>query len=573
MQPEPAAASHTAEVPGASVINAMASGVAEAQQSKQSRTARDVFRQIGQTIHQRMRRDDTPVDARQRPSTPAAVQSAAMRNDAQPSGENRGIVGRFLQGFGIGFKFAPRMAVRGLRRAMQSVAYRSLVHPTLARHIHGLWRIEQAARHADHGHRTATAARPMTAAAPRLQAVTATATPTPQQDTTSTDTAAPLSVASGYPITDALALPAAPAALANLQSSRPIAPRRSDMIMGNVSRSLRNAVRSQTSRPSVEAVNTSRPSVEKQEENRQEAPAKPTVMQRVASTAEGRVMLNMMRTVVTQGRRHMRQLSHSLDPRATGGAVHRATNAIRNELRPQATTRSAASVAGQPQSLLRTVASTSDGRRLLSVGRRAGVMLRRRARQALGRRVGGRLAGRTAGNLLARMGGGMVARVGAGSAGGAVAGGGVAAAAGIGAAGIVGVVAGVAAFGALITVALTPAMKKFAEHVNEGNRHLSRYNGSIAAAFARLDIGRFHRERMMGQETSVSSTRLSDAVNEMEEALHPLSQDMRTIGNSIAFVGAKIVTFVATVAEYAKEKIPFFETIMQKIEENTKKEK
>lgn len=553
------------DVPGAAVINAMASGVTAAETPQRPRTAREVFQQIGQAIHQRMRREEPRQESSAVTVTPPAPTETAS---ASESTEPTTTAGRFFAGFRRGFTLGPRLAAAGLRRALQSVAYRSLVHPTLAQHVHGLWRIEQAVRHAQHGqpagqpHRSGA----MATAAPMLQAMTA----TPPNTAPVTDEAASPSPKS---VTDGLALPAAPAALASLQTERPVVSRRSGLIMGQASRAMRTAVREgerQQTQPEER--------VERQTERQQEPEARTfrqTILQQIAGSTIGRTMLNVGRTILTHGRRMRRQAVRALDPRTTGGVLQRLTTSVRNELRP-APQQDDRSVSGQQasrtqrRSVLRMISRTNAGRRMLATGRQAGVMLRRRARQTLGRRVGKQIVGRAATGLLGRIGGGIarlgMAGAGAGAAGGAAAG----AAGGLGAAGVAGLALGVGAFAAVLAVAAVPALRRFAEHINESNRELARYNGSIAAAFARLDIGRFQRERLTASETSASSVRLSDAVNEMEEALHPISRDLKTMMNTVGFVAAKLVTFFAMAQETALKFIPGFQMVLDKIEENTR---
>lgn len=164
------------------------------------------------------------------------------------------------------------------------------------------------------------------------------------------------------------------------------------------------------------------------------------------------------------------------------------------------------------------------------------------------------------------MGAGLAGRLGLGAA----AGGGAAAAGGLGVAGIAGVAVGLAAFGGILALAVMPALKKFAEHLNEGNRELARYNGTIAAAFLRLDMGRVYREQAMGNETAGSASSLADAVNELEEAFHPMATSMRSVGNQIAIGAAYIATKIAEVNNALLKHLPGMEWLLEKIEDNQK---
>lgn len=154
--------------------------------------------------------------------------------------------------------------------------------------------------------------------------------------------------------------------------------------------------------------------------------------------------------------------------------------------------------------------------------------------------------------------------VGGAVAGGLIAGGPV----GLAVAGVAGV------FGVLIAtgVALAGMFKNLAETINEGNRFLGRYNGNIAAAFARQDINQMRLDRQTANETQGSTTMLTDAVIDMQNALHPFSRDIRTGVNVLATLAARTVGVMGAIYEGLREWIPGFGSTLDAIEKNTRKD-
>jgi len=102
------------------------------------------------------------------------------------------------------------------------------------------------------------------------------------------------------------------------------------------------------------------------------------------------------------------------------------------------------------------------------------------------------------------------------------------------------------AFGKAINDAAN-ALRGFAQTTAESNRSLGTYNGSIAAAFAKLDSQRIRREKEVGAFTSGSNRALTKAVNEAEEARQPLRALGMQTDNILGVLGAKIATGLDTI--------------------------
>lgn len=111
----------------------------------------------------------------------------------------------------------------------------------------------------------------------------------------------------------------------------------------------------------------------------------------------------------------------------------------------------------------------------------------------------------------------------AGAAGAAGAG-----AAGMSLAGLVGVVTKLSP----VIFTVTKAMQALNGQITESRRQFAQYNGTIAVAFAKLDVGRIHRDIGMGRATSASTAELVDSTNRKEQAMQPLNAALTNIGNS-----------------------------------------
>ncbi len=76
----------------------------------------------------------------------------------------------------------------------------------------------------------------------------------------------------------------------------------------------------------------------------------------------------------------------------------------------------------------------------------------------------------------------------------------------------------IASFAALPAIA-----HGFSNRLLEAQRSLTQYNGTIAAAFAKLELGRIQRSIRGGVMTAGTTSDLADSTNRLENALMPLS--------------------------------------------------
>lgn len=95
--------------------------------------------------------------------------------------------------------------------------------------------------------------------------------------------------------------------------------------------------------------------------------------------------------------------------------------------------------------------------------------------------------------------------------------------------------AGIAAAGAGASLA---TLAKSAEAVNaaflETRRSMAQYNGMIAAAFNKLDVGRIQREIQSGNATAASTSAFADSQDRLEQAMQPMNNALTNMGNFIA---------------------------------------
>lgn len=117
---------------------------------------------------------------------------------------------------------------------------------------------------------------------------------------------------------------------------------------------------------------------------------------------------------------------------------------------------------------------------------------------------------------------------------------------------------------------ITKSLELFVWGVSESNRSLSRWNGQIAASFAKLDIANMRREIETGEATSGSATAVNTAFNDLLQEMQPIRQDISTIVNSVGVVAAKIAQGAATVIKW-HPMVMAISFAARKIEENTKK--
>lgn len=174
-------------------------------------------------------------------------------------------------------------------------------------------------------------------------------------------------------------------------------------------------------------------------------------------------------------------------------------------------------------------------RRLPAPSRRTRVVARRAARRAMSAisktRAGAtalRVAGRAV-PVVGRFAAGALAGTTGGMMGGA-----------IGSAGVAGAVMGGATLAAtfvglaaLIAGTVMMAIKGFAEKIAESNRHLAQYNGSIATAFAQLEVSRHHRGIEQASHLQGSARYAVKGLDRLEEALLPMQTIAQGLWNNV----------------------------------------
>jgi len=90
------------------------------------------------------------------------------------------------------------------------------------------------------------------------------------------------------------------------------------------------------------------------------------------------------------------------------------------------------------------------------------------------------------------------------------------------------------------TISAVRGLSRFADSVNESNRHLASYNGGIAYAFARLNVGDLRRNIRMGQMTEGTATKLADSINRMRDSWMTFDKSTRNMQNVFATAAAEI---------------------------------
>jgi hypothetical protein len=127
-------------------------------------------------------------------------------------------------------------------------------------------------------------------------------------------------------------------------------------------------------------------------------------------------------------------------------------------------------------------------------------------------------------------------------------------------------IAGVTLLAALLPT-ITTALKSFAQAVNESNRRLGDYNGTIAQAMAQLDVRRIHHQTQLGAATQDSAAELADSIGDMEQALLPLKTDM---SNALNWIASKGAGGVETIAEFYKDfkefRVDVLEAVVQVVD-------
>lgn len=159
------------------------------------------------------------------------------------------------------------------------------------------------------------------------------------------------------------------------------------------------------------------------------------------------------------------------------------------------------------------------------------------------------------------------AKAGSGAAGRA---GGAAALAGTGAVAVVTrVLTGFVAVAAVLAV-VQRVLKGFGEHIVEGNRYLTQFNGKIGAAYARLDRQEITLGLRQGRATENSASGAADALHELNEAMQPLSETFGSLGNLAGTGALKLATIIAYLGDIAATAVGL-KALAEMIEWNTRR--
>lgn len=103
---------------------------------------------------------------------------------------------------------------------------------------------------------------------------------------------------------------------------------------------------------------------------------------------------------------------------------------------------------------------------------------------------------------------------------------------------------------AVVMVTWPKIVQKWTEALVESRRHLSRFDGRMAGAYARLDIDRTFRDMRTAQATGGTSSQVANSLSELEESTRPLREMGATLTNIAALIaasGAKEVAEILTV--------------------------
>lgn len=113
------------------------------------------------------------------------------------------------------------------------------------------------------------------------------------------------------------------------------------------------------------------------------------------------------------------------------------------------------------------------------------------------------------------------------------------------------------------------ALDRWVRSVVESRRELARYNGAIATAFSKLDAQTVQNQIRTAQGTQGSTGAAVDASAELQNLTRPIHQDIATATNSLAWIGAKLGSFGASLYP-AFRTLLGFGPILDAIERNTR---
>lgn len=117
---------------------------------------------------------------------------------------------------------------------------------------------------------------------------------------------------------------------------------------------------------------------------------------------------------------------------------------------------------------------------------------------------------------------------------------------------------------------LIQAFETLGRRVSDSNRHLSRFNGVLAASYAQRDVAQLRSDFKTAQGTAGTGAMLNDQLAKLIEEVQPMKETVIRLLNTVAAIGVMIARGANGVlgvhAAFAALKL-----IGEKIEENTKK--
>jgi len=115
---------------------------------------------------------------------------------------------------------------------------------------------------------------------------------------------------------------------------------------------------------------------------------------------------------------------------------------------------------------------------------------------------------------------------------------------------------------------LPAAIEAWGDNLKESQRHLMAFNGEIAGAFLESERRGMIRSMESGQNTSASTSYMTDALDELKDSFRPLQDIGTNLYNNIAGFTMNIVTQAAEAMNY----LGSIAALLVGIEDNTEKE-
>lgn len=119
-------------------------------------------------------------------------------------------------------------------------------------------------------------------------------------------------------------------------------------------------------------------------------------------------------------------------------------------------------------------------------------------------------------------------------------------------------------------VGLPVALQRWTESLVESRREMTRYNGTIATAFSRMDSSNVRNQILTASNTQGSTRSLVEAKTQLDSTVRPMNQDFATLTNSVGWIGAKIGSTFGSAYPLLR-KIAGYGFVLDAIEKNTRK--